>query len=91
LGAILASWGHPGRPWEQQEGHVGIQGRIFSDFGMILGPHFESFSGTEGKKSGVVFEFVSMSLLTPYGRYCKNQLSAEVVVFMISGSNFNVF
>ena len=44
LGGLL----HPGRPWEQQEGHVGIQGRIFSDFGMILGPHFESFSGTEG-------------------------------------------
>ena len=48
LGAILASWGHPGRPCEQQEGHVGIHGRIFSDFGVILGPHFESFSGAEG-------------------------------------------
>ena len=26
-GGILAPWGHPGRPWEQQEGqegHVGI-------------------------------------------------------------------
>ena len=43
LEVILASWGHPGRPWEQQEGHVGIQGRIFIDFGMILGPHFELF------------------------------------------------
>ena len=36
------------RPWEQQEGHVGIQGRIVIDFGMILGPHFESFWAAEG-------------------------------------------
>ena len=32
---------------------------------MILGPRFESLSGTEGWKSGAVFGFVSMSLLTP--------------------------
>ena len=24
-GAILTAWGHLGRPWEQQEGHMGIQ------------------------------------------------------------------
>ena len=44
---------------------MGIQGRIFIDFGMILEPHFDSFCGTEGSKPGVVFGFVSMPLLTP--------------------------
>ena len=44
---------------------MGIQDRIVTDFGMILGPHFVSFSGAEGYKSGVIFGFVSMSLLTP--------------------------
>ena len=61
----MASWGHPARPWEQQEEHVGIQVRIFLDFGMMFGPHFGSFSGTMGQKSGVVLGFVSMSVLTP--------------------------
>ena len=48
LGAILTPWGNPGRPWEQQEGRVGIQGHIFIELGMILGSHLESFSGSEG-------------------------------------------
>ena len=43
LGTILSAWGHPGGPWEQQEGHVRVRRKIFSDFGLILGPHFESF------------------------------------------------
>ena len=48
VGAILASRGRPARPWEQQEGHEGIQDRILNDFGMILGPHFEGFPVIEG-------------------------------------------
>ena len=55
LGAsILATWGtilaphkHLGSPWEQQDGHEVVQNRIFKDFGSILGPHSESFLGTE--------------------------------------------
>ena len=42
-GAILPSWGHPGRHWEQQGGHVGIQGRISVDFGMIWDPILRVF------------------------------------------------
>ena len=57
--------GHFGRPWEQQEGRVEVQIRIFSNFVMILGLQFESSSNTEFYKSGVVFAFVSMPLLTP--------------------------
>ena len=43
LDAILPSWGHPGRHWEQQGGHVGIQGRISVDFGMIWDPILRAF------------------------------------------------
>ena len=51
LGTILSAWGHPGGPWEQQEGHVGVRSKIFSDFGLILGPHFESFLSSDGLNS----------------------------------------
>ena len=47
LGTILSAWGHPGEPWEQQEGHVGVRSKIFSDFGLILGPHFDSFLSSD--------------------------------------------
>ena len=47
--------GAPVRHWEQQEGHVVIRNWSFSGFGMILGPHFESFSGTEGQTFPFVF------------------------------------
>jgi hypothetical protein len=47
LGTILSAWGHPGGPWEQQEGHVGVRSKIFSDFGLIVGFHFESFLGSD--------------------------------------------
>ena len=47
LGTILSAWGHPGGPWEQQEGHVGVRSKIFSDFGLILKPHFESFLSSD--------------------------------------------
>ena len=51
LGTILSAWGHPGGPWEQQEGHVGVRSKIFSDFGLILGSHFESFLNSDGLNS----------------------------------------
>ena len=28
LGSILPAWGHPGGPWEQQEGHMGVLNKI---------------------------------------------------------------
>ena len=62
LGTILSAWGHPGGPWEQQEGHVGVRSKIFSDFGMILAPHFESFFNPDGLNSVFLFELVSRSL-----------------------------
>ena len=51
LGTILSAWGHPGGPWEQQEGHVGVRSKIFRDFGLILGPYFESFLSSDGLNS----------------------------------------
>ena len=57
-GLVLAFWhlggslwhlgGHPGRSWEQQEGHVGVWNRNFVDLKMIWDPKIESFLGTEG-------------------------------------------
>ena len=44
---------------------MGVHSLIFSGFGMILGPHFESCLDTKGQKSGFVFGFVSKSLLIP--------------------------
>ena len=51
LGVQNLSFGHPGGPWEQQEGHVGVRSKIFNDFGLILGPHFESFLSSDGLNS----------------------------------------
>ena len=51
LGTILSAWDHPGGPWEQQEGHVGVRSKIFSDFGLISGTHFESFLSSDGLNS----------------------------------------
>ena len=47
VGAILAAWGRPGGPSEQQERHIGVQNNIFvveDD----LGPHAESFLASDG-------------------------------------------
>ena len=45
VGTLGGYCGILGPPWatlEQQEGHMGIQGRIFVDLGMISGTSFES-------------------------------------------------
>ena len=39
-------WDDPGDTWEHKKGDLGIQACIFIDFGWILGPHSERFSGT---------------------------------------------
>ena len=62
LGTILSAWGHPGGPWGQQEGHVGVRSKIFRDFGLILGPHFESFLSSDELNSVFLLELVSRSL-----------------------------
>ena len=56
LGAILAAWGHPGGPSEQQEGQVGVHKYMCVDFAVIWGPHFERFLFSEE------FDFVFRSL-----------------------------
>ena len=42
-GTMLVPRGHPGRPSEQQEGHVGVWSRFLIDFGTVWERHFESF------------------------------------------------
>ena len=61
LGVILSACGRPGRPWEQQERHVGFRRQIFSDFGMILGAHFERLLGLDGSNSVFLLGLVSKS------------------------------
>ena len=49
FGGLLPPFYHPGGPFCQLgEGHVGVQSKIFNDFGLILGPHFESFLSSDG-------------------------------------------
>ena len=42
-------WGHPGGPWQKQEGHERVWNWIFIDFGSIFGPYFECFCGAEAR------------------------------------------
>ena len=77
LGGLLAAASKlaPSAPFWHLGGTLAILGAAgkasggpYSDFQRFrddLGTHFEGFSGTEGRKSGFVFGFVSMSLLTP--------------------------
>ena len=39
----MATRGHPGRPWEQRDGHEVVRNMIFIDFGVILEPVYVSF------------------------------------------------
>ena len=89
----LGTFWHPGRPLEQQEGHMGIWNRMFRGFGNESGSHLECFPNTESQTSGFVFGFVSIrvryrfllrdwtcgALKTEfwYNEYCKNQLVTE--------------
>ena len=72
-GLVLPFWHRRRRVWHlggtlsdlgSSRKDTGVSRVAFIDLGLILVPHFESFSGTEGFKSGVVSRFVSMSLLT---------------------------
>ena len=49
-GNILAAWGYLRGPWEQQEGHLGVQNHICFDFVKFSGPHVESFWDSYGLK-----------------------------------------
>ena len=101
LGTILSAWGHPGGPWEQQEGHVGVRSKTFSDFGLILGSHFESLLSSDELISvffwslfpGHFFHRFLMELLTAgalktrfsRGRYCKNHVFAKIIFWCFEG------
>ena len=60
--AILAPRDHPGGPWEQQDGHEVVRNRIFIDFGVIVGPYFESCCWHRGLEFKLLFGLVSKSL-----------------------------
>ena len=61
-GDYFVSLGTPWGPWEQQEGHVGVRKQIFSGLGMILGPHIDSFLGSDALDSMFLFRLVPRSL-----------------------------
>ena len=83
LGTILTPSGHRRRPREQHEAHMGIQGGILNDLGMILGPLCQSFSSTKGLKPGVVFGFVSIALSTSISKSKSGNCGFENVVFVM--------
>ena len=60
--AILAPRDHPGKPWEEQDGHEVANEQIFVDFGMISGLIMLFFSDPKCLKNRVIFRFVSMLL-----------------------------
>ena len=107
LGTILSAWGHPGGPWEQQEGHVGVRSKIFSDFGLILGPHFESFLSSDGLNSVFFWSLFPGHFLHRFLNGIIDRWSSENKVFarkvlqkpcfrknrllVIRGSTFGVF
>ena len=107
LGTILSAWGHPGGPWEQQEGHVGVRSKIFSDFGLILGPHFESFLSSDGLNSVFFWSLFPGHFLHRFLNGIIDRWSSENKVFarkvlqkpcfrkdrlsVIRGSTFSVF
>ena len=57
-GTILAPWGHPGGPWEQQEEHVDIWNQIFN-LEMIVGLHFDSVLRSDGLDTVLFVALVS--------------------------------
>jgi hypothetical protein len=77
----LSAWGHPGGPWEQQEGHVGVRSKIFSDFGLILGPHFESFLSSDGLNSVFFWSLFPGHFLHRFSKGIIDRWSSENKVF----------
>ena len=75
---------------------MGVRSKIFSDFGLILGPYFESFLSSDGLNSvffwslfpGHFLHRFLMELLTAgalktrfsLGRYCKNMFSQKTFI-----------
>ena len=60
--STLAHWGTMWRSrsaWEDTKGHLEVQTSIFTDLGLISGPHFGIFSGTLGE---IVFYYVRIQV-----------------------------
>jgi hypothetical protein len=104
---ILTIRGHPGTPWEQQDGYEVVGNTIFIDLGVILGSVYASFLNTGRskphsfpgliQKAFYIHFCVEISNLghldsrLSHGRYCKNQLSTEIVFYEIRGRNLWLF
>ena len=85
---------------------MGVRSNIFSDFALILGPHFESFLSSDGLNSvffwslfpGHFLHRFLMELLTAgalktrfsWGKYCKNHAFTKTVFWCFEG-RFVVF
>ena len=81
LGTTLAHWRHLGCLGSERNDTYRCRNLILSDLGMALGLHRERFSGTEGRKSGFVIGFVSMSLSKPILKSKSRQLGFSKLGF----------
>ena len=63
---ILAPRGHPGGPWEQQDGREVANNRIFVDLGVISGPVLCQFEGSKMLKNRFIFRLVSRSFVIDF-------------------------
>ena len=82
LGTILSAWGHPGGPWEQQEGHVGVRNKILIDFGLIFGGHFEKLLGFDGLNSMFVLGLFPGHFLHAFSSGMIDSWSSQNKVFV---------
>ena len=70
FGRPVAPWETMGRSrgtWEHKKGDLGIQALIFIDFGMISGPHFDSFSGTLDQNMCLCHACFQVTFLNHFG------------------------
>ena len=65
--ALLQTMGRSRGTWEHKKGDLGIQALIFIDFGMISGPHFDSFSGTLDQNMCLCHACFQVTFLNHFG------------------------
>ena len=70
---------------------MGVRSKIFSDFGLILGPHFESFLSSDGLNFVFLLELASRSLLASTFGWNYWQLELLEQGFRVQGIAQNMF
>ena len=70
---------------------MGVRSKIFNDFGMILGPHFESFLSSDGLNSVFFWSLFSGHFLHRFFNGIIDSWSSENKVFARKVLQKNMF